>query len=454
MAILISLMKGRTSTSLEEYYTAANKIMWMISFRTITVFIIVSILVYLRVFKKTVYCILFCIFYSFLLFSLLELFPSFTKYLGLHSVAYYAYKEHFIPDDTLVFREKPLKQYKISNFRGDKYSPVYHTAVPPLTISGSTDTDGFSHNSRTGSSDVIVIGDSYIAFGLNEADSFGSRLERLSGLTVANLGIGGYGPFQYLEVLKRYGLRRKPKYAFFSFFEGNDISDIRNYLLWKNGAPYNALPIGYRSSSNHFIVRRYFLALTDIVSYLGENLKKKMAQLVSNNNSQYSREGEIHPDLALLHLGNENHKALFFYKMKVNKDFLNSEEGVELRKILMEFKSVCIKNAIIPIVLYIPIAAHIYAEYSTNESGVNWLQIRGEQIAAKAKMENAMIHLVQELHTPFIDLVPAFEAAAKDGKLLYYPFDSHWNSEGRAVAAAYVADILKHKLVNYADSSL
>ena len=38
---------------------------------------------------------------------------------------------------------------------------------------------------------------------LSEAD-----WKRLSGLTVANLGMGGYGPFQYLEVLKRYGLRK------------------------------------------------------------------------------------------------------------------------------------------------------------------------------------------------------------------------------------------------------
>jgi len=439
-------MKGRTSTSLEDYYAEASRIMWIISFRIVIAYIVVAILVYLGLFKKITYFILFFMLYSFLLFSLLELFPSFTKYLGLHRIAYYAYKDNFIPDDTLVFREKPLKQYKTSNFQGDKYSPLYHTEVPPLTMSGSTDIDGFSHNSSTGSSDVIVIGDSYIAFGLNEADSFGSRLERLSGLTVANLGVGGYGPFQYLEVLKRYGLKRQPKYALFSFFEGNDISDIRNYLLWKNGASYNSLPIGYRSSSNYFILRRYVFALTDILSYLGENLKKKIGQFFSNENSQYSGEREINPDLALLHLGNENHKVLFFYKIKINKDLLNSEEGVELRKVLMEFKSVCIENHIAPIVVYIPIAAHIYAEYSTSESGTNWLKIRGEQIAAKANMENAMTHLVQELRIAFIDLVPAFEAAAQDGKLLYYPFDTHWNSEGRAVAAAYVADILRHKL--------
>jgi acetyltransferase AlgX (SGNH hydrolase-like protein) len=453
-AILNDLMKGRTSTPLEIYYEEASRLMWKISLMIGISFIVIQILVYLGFFKKIVYFSLFFIFYSFLFFCLLEYFPTFTRYLNLHSVPYYAYKENYISDDVLGFREKPLGQYKVSNFRGDKYSPIYRTEVPPLTIHAYTDEEGFSHNSHTGSSDVIVIGDSYIASGLNEADSFGSMLERRSGLTVANLGVGGYGPFQYLEVLKRYGLKRKPKYALFAFFEGNDISDIKTYLLWKNGAPYNTLPIGYRSLSDYFILRRYFFALTDISSYLSENLKEKIAHLISNNDNQYNREGEIHPDLALLRLRNETHKVLLYYKIKSNKNLLNSEEGIALRKILMEFRSICIENDITPIMVYIPIAAHIYAEYSTYESGTNWLKIREEQIATKANVENAINHLVQELHIPFINLVPAFEAAAKDGKLLYYPFDTHWNSEGRAVAAAYVADMLKHKFVKYSNGSL
>ena len=50
-----------------------------------------------------------------------------------------------------------------------------------------------------------------------------------------NLGKSGYGPFQYLEVLKRFGLKYKPRYALFAFYEGNDILDIRNYRRWRAG---------------------------------------------------------------------------------------------------------------------------------------------------------------------------------------------------------------------------
>src|SRR5262249_34135778 len=133
-------------------------------------------------------------------------------------------------------------------------------------------------------------------------------------------------------------------------------------------------------------------------------------------------------------------------KNRSTQDLLQSEELGELRNILTEFKRICVENNIVPIFMYIPIAAHIYAEYSTESSGANWLKIRQEQIAIKANTEDAVLRLVEDVDIAFIDLTPVFESAAKDGKLLYYPFDSHWNSEGRAVAATVVAEILKHKL--------
>jgi SGNH hydrolase-like domain, acetyltransferase AlgX len=54
--------------------------------------------------------------------------------------------------------------------------------------------------------------------------------------------------------------------------------------------------------------------------------------------------------------------------------------------------------------------------------------------------------LAKQLNIPFIDLCPVFEASARDGKLLYYPFDTHWNSEGREVAAAFVAKTLRGRV--------
>ena len=101
-------------------------------------------------------------------------------------------------------------------------------------------------------------------------------------------------------------------------------------------------------------------------------------------------------------------------------------------------------NGIVPVVVFIPTTTHIYADYSTAQSGANWLRLRDAQARGRANVEKSMILLTEELDLRLIDLVPAFDRAAAEGKLLYYPFDTHWNSEGRQVAAEVVAKAIGH----------
>ena len=98
---------------------------------------------------------------------------------------------------------------------------------------------------------------------VDEPDTFGRRLETISGLKVANLGVAGYGPFQYLEVLKRYALPLKPKYAFFVFYAGNDIDDMRSYRTWETEGGYH---IGYLLSRS--FPMRYLAASSGFARFL------------------------------------------------------------------------------------------------------------------------------------------------------------------------------------------
>ena len=368
----------------------------------------------------------------FLLFCLLERYPSLINVIHLQNVSYYAIKSCCVSDGNLVFRE--VQSSGNSYYKGDLYSSVYMVDVPSIHTRWSSDKEGFRHNHPAEFSDVVVIGDSYIAFGENEADTFGKRLERLSGLSVQNLGVGGYGPFQYLEILKRHGIPTKPKYALFCFYEGNDIRDIRGYLEWKRTGKYNG-----RYFSQPFL-GRYVTALTDEISYL-RSLASTTIQLVPNT----SRRRNIHPDVAVVTIGNRNYEVLFHYKSDPRPvdQIIRSTEWKHLGKILAEFKEISQRNGIMPIIMYIPSKEHIYAQYSTEESGENWLKIRSEQVAAKANMEDAMIRVLDGLDIKLTSLTPVFEGAAKEGKFLYYPFDTHWNSTGREMAAAFVASILE-----------
>ena len=95
-------------------------------------------------------------------------------------------------------------------------------------------------------------------------------------------------------------------------------------------------------------------------------------------------------------------------------------------------------------ILHIPMAASIYAKYSTEESGSNWRSRReGRGGPCKKNMENAMHILSREVGIEFVNLSSPFRMKAEEGQLLYEPIHTHWNLAGREVAAHYVASKLK-----------
>ena len=222
------LMEGRATTPLEDYYRAADKALRDASIIAVLIFFMCAVLAKIHLLNQLLLISISLFLSTFLFFCVVEFCPSLIQFFRLYPIHYYAVKDYYILDDTLVYREKPFYHSIDNGFKGDKYSPLYGIAVSPMTVEWINDSDGFRNNTSTPMAEVIVIGDSYVASGVNGEDTFGKRLEKHLGFTVANLGVGGYGPFQYLEVLKRYGLAKKPKYAIFSFFEGNDLYEIRD----------------------------------------------------------------------------------------------------------------------------------------------------------------------------------------------------------------------------------
>ena len=369
---------------------------------------------------------------SLVIFTILELFPSLIRVLNLSSIHYYALRGTYIVDDELVLRNRPSSTFQISQFKGELYDPSYAVEVPAMLYKATYDKDGFRNNSMRSRSDIVVIGDSYIEFGHDNDDTFSKRLEALSGLHSTNLGTGWHGPFQYLSVLKRYGIAQHPKYALLCFFEGNDIGDIRAYMEWKGGGAYWHFNL---SSKNFF--QRYMMVLQDLVFFPGTLATQFAARTVPQDSVNHD---QLHPNLVALQLGNETIKTTFFYKNETRSagEMAKTKEWGLLRQLLVEFQAISRANNIVPIVVFIPTKAHIYAEYSTTSSGINWVKIRDQQISAKNNVETAMARTCEAVGMKFVSLTPVFQQAASRGKFLYYPFDTHWNSEARQIAAWFI----------------
>ena len=76
------------------------------------------------------------------------------------------------------------------------------------------------------------------------------------------------------------------------------------------------------------------------------------------------------------------------------------------------------QNQVVPLLLYIPGATEIYAEYSTLESGSNWLRVRESLVATSGSNEEAVRRLAKRLGIELINLVPAYKEAARTANAL------------------------------------
>ena len=87
-----------------------------------------------------------------------------------------------------------------------------------------TDAEGFRNDTPPGSAEVAALGDSFTdALTLPLELGWPARLEGLTGRSVRNYGVAGFGPQQELRVLQDHVLPRRPRVVVVAFFAGNDI---------------------------------------------------------------------------------------------------------------------------------------------------------------------------------------------------------------------------------------
>jgi hypothetical protein len=91
---------------------------------------------------------------------------------------------------------------------------------------GGFDAWGFRNARVPAAADVVAIGDSH-TYGNNAAmvDAWPSVVAELTGLSVYNLGLGGYGPNQYYALLKTRALTLRPRIVVCGLYLGDDFEN-------------------------------------------------------------------------------------------------------------------------------------------------------------------------------------------------------------------------------------
>jgi SGNH hydrolase-like domain, acetyltransferase AlgX len=362
-----------------------------------------------------------------LFFLLIEFFPGILTAIPLQEIKYYALKKQYLSDPALVFVYRQTNYVYRKSFVGDLYSTGYGLPAQPVDYVSTYDEHGFRKSSSQSPYNIAVIGDSFIEVGESDEKTFTEILKRETGQSVLNLGRGWYGPYQYLELLKRHALAVKPKYVLFAFFSGNDFNDLTEYEAWRAGGQYYF----YRDLDNQNIISRFALATGDVVRYLKRRIKRLLG---------YEVAGKFDPSFfGLIRIGSKKvPMVLPRWETEVT-----AQQLAGIKSIVSEFNSICHEHGIVPILIYIPTATQVYGRLYSNDSNSHFIdRVRS---APDNPSLQAIAGLAAELDMDFINLLPVFQDKADEGNLLYYPFDTHWNLEGRRSAAALVASYLHRR---------
>ena len=88
----------------------------------------------------------------------------------------------------------------------------------------------FRNARRPETADIVCIGDS-MTYGVivPASESWPVILAKLSGESVYNMGLGGYGPIQYLYLLQNLAVKLRPRTVIVGFYFGNDFFDVYTY---------------------------------------------------------------------------------------------------------------------------------------------------------------------------------------------------------------------------------
>jgi hypothetical protein len=155
----------------------------------------------------------------------------------------------------------------------------------------------------------------------------------------------------------------------------------------------------------------------------------------------------VHPDVGMIQLGGLLVPMYFNYwnQHATTTQLLEREEWKHIRTVIGQFKALSVQNMIIPIIVFIPTKLEVYGSLFDQQSGSRFLSRIHEQLQFDMNTSDALETISQEQKVQMVNLMPAFRGLARQGKVLYHPFDTHWNVTGRRAAAEALAKEVQNK---------
>lgn len=289
--------------------------------------------------------------------------------------------------------------------------------------------------------DLISIGDSFTwCMSVEPSDTWTSQLAGLTGFSTYNLGKDGIGLYEYLQILKQFGLQQSPRYVVMNVYEGNDLRDAQKYASYytrydRGEATEQKADIAdviYRFFDEGELRRHSYVVnlLASLVTYTSRSLTPK-----PDFRYQISTQGT----------------SIVFNPENSDADEVKSARRLDAQEIdlgvfdvaLESFAALSVEHGFIPIITYSPSAYTVYREYVTfSDPGLFELMDRYSR-----RQRTYFVEKTGELGIQFLDLTLTLQAVAphhlSPENLLYYPTNLHYTRWGHLAVANALADFFQ-----------
>lgn len=334
---------------------------------------------------------------------------------------------------------------------------VRHEILGRVIEAGSDGFDpwGFRNKTVPAEAEIVAIGDSH-TYG-NTArmeEAWPSVLSRLTGKTVYNMGLGGYGPNQYDHLLKTYALRLKPRIVLCGLYMGDDFE--------------NAFLMTYGFDHWAFLRQKRFEGVESDIWQEPDDTRwfKEIRVWLSRNSVLYKIvfHGSILGRIkGYFQIGNvsRSHDAfvtsLILEEYNIREAFrpveirrrLNQKndavrEGMRITvELLQDMEEECRKSGSRFVVVLIPTKEMVFADYFEHHPEIHLSDVIADLISNERTARKELFEFFRVSEIAYVDTLPALKRAVSQGLYARTDRDMHPGKNGYRVIAEAVSEFLQ-----------
>ena len=296
--------------------------------------------------------------------------------------------------------------------------------------------------------DVISIGDSFTwCHALQPDQTWSALLEQRSGVSAFDLGLGGLGPYEYVQLLREFGLAKHPRLVIMNVYGGNDLRDAVEYDRYRSAVERGEEPpsdgpqpiapaLAASIVGRHSYALNFLLAVASRATYRGEKDAEK-----TGVDFHYSIDGVDGPTPFNLENRDRDEVAAARRVQRGATTLALWDDA------LSRFAALGKEHGFLPVVSYTPSAHTTYADHvrfaDPSIAGV----LRNLDDAQRAYLaEHAAVYGYS-----FYDLTPDLRRAAaspRRSELLYDPVNMHFTARGHDVVADAFVRLLADRRIS------